>query len=286
MHHHQQDSLHYFQFDALGQPAGLNHAVFSRRGGVSAAPFSSLNLSVSVPDDKANVYANRRRAYGLFGRDTDTVVHAHLVHETAVARVTQANNGTWLPRCDALITDEPGCALTMNYADCAPILLYDPVRRAIGLGHAGWRGTVADVPGAMVAAMAAEFGSDPANLLAAVGPSIGPCCYEVGQDVIDAVGTVFDDPATLLPYPANGAAAPENGTQRPHFDLPEANRRQLAAAGVPAQQIELAELCTACRTDLFFSHRAENGRTGRFGAILMLTQPGSGRLHTAGNLVK
>ncbi len=277
MHHHHQDALHYFQFDALSRPGGgLNHAVFSRQGGVSAAPFRSLNLSVSVPDNKSDVYANRRRAYGLFGRDTDTVVHAHLVHGTAVAQVTQADNGTWLPHSDALITNEPGCALTMNYADCAPILLYDPVRRAIGLGHAGWRGTVADVPGAMVAAMAAEFGSDPGDLLAAVGPSIGPCCYEVGQDVIDAVGAAFDNPATLLPYPVTEVATPAtavntlSGERRPHFDLPEANRRQLAAAGVAADRIELADLCTACRTDLFFSHRAENGRTGRFGALLML----------------
>lgn len=262
MNEYQDATIPYLTFASFAAHQGVRHAVFSRRGGVSAAPFASLNLSVSVPDDKADVYANRRRAYGLFGRDTDSVVHAHLVHGTTVARVTQANNGTWLPQCDALITDEPGCALTMNYADCAPILLVDPVRRAIGLGHAGWRGTVADVAGAMVGAMRSEFGSDPADLRAAVGPSIGPCCYEVGPDVITAVGNAYADPKSLLPYP--------NGGQRPHFDLPEANRRQLRAAGVPAEQIEMAGLCTACRTDLFFSHRAENGRTGRFGALLML----------------
>lgn len=269
MDEHNHDTIYYLAFGSWSARAGVRHAVFSRQGGVSAAPFESLNLSVSVPDDKVDVYANRRRAYGLFGRDTDSVVHAHLVHGTAVARVTQANNGTWLPHSDALITNEPGCALTMNYADCAPILLYDPVQQAIGLGHAGWRGTVADVPGAMVGAMVAEFGSDPADLLAAVGPSIGPCCYEVGTDVIDAVGAAFTDPAALLPYPATNGNTPPAG-QRPHFDLPEANRRQLLSAGVPARQIELAGLCTACRTDLFFSHRAENGRTGRFGALLML----------------
>lgn len=269
MHEHQHETLRYFQFDRLAGQPRLRHAVFSRQGGVSAAPFTSLNLSVSVPDIKADVYTNRRRAYGLFGRDTDTVVHAHLVHGTEVARVTRANSGTWLSHVDALVTNEPGCALTMNYADCAPIVLHDPVRGAIGLGHAGWRGTVANVGEAMVAAMTAEFGSNPTDLHAAIGPAIGPCCYEVGPEVVAAVGAAFADATGLLPYPAeNGRDPSANG--RPHFDLPEANRRQLLAAGVPVDQIEMAGLCTACRTDLFFSHRAERGRTGRFGALIML----------------
>jgi polyphenol oxidase len=248
----------------------LHHAIFTRQGGVSPAPFASLNLSVSVPDEKARVYANRRQAYGLFGRDTDTVVHAHLVHGRDVGRATQANNGTWLPEVDGLISNEPGCALTMNFADCAPILLYDPVKGAMGIGHAGWQGAVKDLPGALVAAMQREFGSDPAQLLAGVGPCIGPCCYEVGEVVITAVGAAFTDPESLLL--GTGDWRLEIGDSGPpatrHFDLPEANRRNLQRAGV--RQIEMSGLCTACRTDLFFSHRAERGKTGRFGAIMVL----------------
>ncbi|MCB9421954.1 MAG: peptidoglycan editing factor PgeF [Ardenticatenaceae bacterium] len=271
MRQNQRNNIPYFQFESLPDNGRIQHAIFTRQGGVSPAPFESLNLSVSVPDEKARVYENRRRAYGLYGRDTDTVVHAHLIHDTAVARVTQANNGTWLPHVDAIITNEPGCALTMNYADCTPIFLYDPVHQAIGLGHAGWQGTVKDLPGAMVKAMQTEFGSKPADLIAGIGPSIGPCCYEVGEVVITAVHNAFDDPETLLLQPANQQTnnqQPAANNHRPHFDLPEANRRNLENAGV--RHIELSGLCTACRTDLFFSHRAEKGRTGRFGTVFIL----------------
>ena len=282
------DDLLAFRFDSLPNGDGpIHHAVFSRLGGVSLAPFDSLNMSLAVADERDRVYANRRRAYGLFGRDTDTVVHAHLVHGATVARVTTAENGTWVHHVDGLITDQPGCVLTMSFADCAPILLYDPVRRAIGLGHAGWKGTVADLPGALVRAMGEQFGSDPADLLAAVGPCIGPCCYEVGEIVIDAVRAAFAAPDELLrptrsdelrvtsdelrtiddrPTPLATRHTP-SATHR-IFDLPEANRRNLLNAGV--RHVELAEYCTACRTDLFFSHRAEKGRTGRFGVVLGL----------------
>ena len=272
------NGLHYFRFDGLPHNGVAGHAVFSRRGGVSIAPFDSLNMSLSVPDERDRVYANRRRVYGLFGRDTDSVVHAHLVHGADVARVTQADNGTWVEHVDGLITDQPGCVLSMNFADCAPIFLYDPRCRAIGLGHAGWRGTVADLPGAMVRAMAAAFGSAPAHLIAAVGPCIGPCCYEVGQDVIAAVQVAYEDAATLFrPPTGDRRPTPEealsDGGQRSavgslHFDLPAANRRNLLNAGVRA--VEMADYCTACRTDLFFSHRAEKGRTGRFGTVFAL----------------
>lgn len=254
-------TLPFFRFRSYAADGRLTHAVFTRRGGVSSPPFTSLNLSVSVPDQKANVYANRRRAYGLIGRDTDSVVHAHLVHGNAVVRVSRADDGTWASRVDGIITDEPGCALTMNFADCAPIMLYDPHQQAIGLGHAGWKGAVVDLPGAMVRAMQRTFGSEPQSLLAAVGPCIGPCCYEVGQDVIGAVHESFAEPGELLL---------QNGGPRPHFDLPAANERNLRRAGV--RHVELSGLCTACRTDLFYSHRAEKGRTGRFGTIMMLME--------------
>ncbi|MEZ4518907.1 MAG: peptidoglycan editing factor PgeF [Chloroflexota bacterium] len=261
---YQQNGLTYFHFESLPVNGRLQHAVFSRQGGHSEAPFDSLNLSMSVPDERDRVYANRRQVYGLFGRDTDTVVHAHLVHGNTVARVTQANNGEWVEHVDALITDEPGCVVTMNFADCTPVIVYDPVHNAAGIGHAGWRGTVANVAGAMVASMSAEFGSVPSDMMATIGPCIGPCCYEVGEDVATAVRDSFGEPDGLL----------QPSGDRYHFDLPAANRRQLADAGVAT--IETSGLCTACRTDLFFSHRAEKGRTGRFGVVVALGQNGSG----------
>ena len=258
----QRDGIIYFEFESLAGHGRIQHAIFSRQGGVSQPPFDSLNLSVSVPDDKTAVYANRAKAFGLFNRQNDSVVHAHLVHGNSVARVTQANNGTWVERVDALITNEQGCALTMNYADCAPIFLYDPVQQAIGLGHAGWKGTVVDLPGAMVRAMQQQFGSDPAWLVAGIGPCISWENYEVDEPLVSEVKATFTDWETVLQKPERKA----NG--RYHFNLSEANRQNLIRAGV--QQIELSGFCTAVRTDLFFSHRAEKGKTGRFGTIFIL----------------
>ncbi len=258
------NTISILQFSTFPNNGEIDHAVFARHGGVSQGDFTSLNMSLSVPDDEANVLANRAIAYGRFQRTNDTLVHAHLVHGAEVARVTSADYGQYIGPIDGLITDEPGCGLSMNYADCAPIFLYDPANRAIGLGHAGWQGAVKDLPGAMVRAMVNEFGSDPTQLLAAVGPCIGPCCYEVDEPVIGLVQERFDAPDTLLLSPPEDKI--DNG--RPYFDLPEANRRNLFEAGV--RQIELSEFCTACRTDLFFSHRAEQGKTGRFGTVFIL----------------
>lgn len=259
----EENGVPYYQFESLLQYGRIRHAVFTRQGGVGEAPFDSLNLSVSVPDDKSLVYQNRARAYGIFGRSTATLVHAHLIHGSEVARVTHADDGGWVEFVDGLVTDQPTCGLTMNYADCAPIFLYDPVNHAIGLGHAGWKGAVNDLPGAMVRKMQTEFGSDPAQLVAALGPCISVGRYEVGEAVISAVQHAFPHPKSVLVPPPNGS-----GNRRPHFDLAEANRQNLHRAGV--QQIELSGLCTASRTDCFFSHRAEQGRTGRFGTIFIL----------------
>jgi polyphenol oxidase len=261
----EQDLIPFFRFESFPEDGKQQHAVFTRIGGVSPAPFDSLNLSASVSDDKTRVYANRQRAFAVYGRDHDSVVHAHLVHGAAVAQVTQQQNGRHVGPVDGLITNEPGCGLTMNFADCAPIFIYDPATQAIGLGHAGWQGAVKDLPGALVRAMQAAFGSDPAALLAAIGPCIGACCYEVGEAVITAVRESYAEPDTLLVA---------NSGPRPHFDLVAANRRNLQAAGV--RQVETSGLCTACRTDLFFSHRAEKGRTGRFGVLFLLKGAGIG----------
>lgn len=250
----------YFQFDTF--PAvGIRHGVFGRHGGVSPAPFDSLNLSSAVKDDPANFWENRQRAYGLFGREYDDLVHARLVHGADVAVVTRGNQGDIMNNVDAYITNDRGCGLTMNYADCAPIFIYDPIQRAIGLGHAGWKGTAADVPGAMVRAMQAAYDSNLADLIAGVGPCISAAVYEVGDEVIAAVREAF-------PHEANQLLVPQSNGSRPHFDLPAANRLNLWRAGVT--KIEMSGLCTGQRTDLFFSHRMENGRTGRFGAIFIL----------------
>jgi len=261
------DDIPYYSFNTFPDNGQVQHAIFTRQGGISLAPYDSLNLSISVPDANYNVLINRSRAYGTHNRMSNTLVHAHLTHGSDVAIVSQKEYGQYVGPVDGLITSEPGCGLTMNYADCAPIFLYDPDRNTIGLGHAGWRGAVKDLPGAMVRAMQRAYGSDPAELIAGIGPCIGPCCYEVGEPVITAVRSSFGDADTLLLI-SDDENKDGLAEARPNFDLPEANRRQLARAGV--KSIELSNLCTACRTDLFYSHRAEKGRTGRFGSLLIL----------------
>lgn len=262
------DSLPYLRFNTFPGDGRVTHAIFTRQGGISPAPYDSLNLSISVADDQDNVFVNRSRAYGTHNRSNQTLVHAHLTHGSEIALVSPQEYGRYVGPVDGLITNVPGCGLTMNYADCAPIFLYDPDRNAIGLGHAGWKGVVKDLPGSLVGAMQRTFGSDPARLIAGIGPCIGPCCYEVGEPVISAVRSSFDDADELFVYPGAKNKATHNEV-RPYFDLPEANRRQLVKAGV--DRIELSDLCTACRVDLFFSHRAEKGLTGRFGALLVLS---------------
>jgi YfiH family protein len=164
-----------------------------------------------------------------------------------------------LPETDALITSSRGVTLMLRFADCVPVLLYDPVRRVAGLAHAGWRGTVSGIARKTVQRMVSHYGCRPEDVLAGVGPSIGPCCYEVGEDVAEAVRDSMPESDDLLNA---------RSQDRWHLDLWRANVRQLAESGV--LDIEIAGTCTACRTDEWYSHRAEHGRTGRWGALLGL----------------
>ena len=254
--------LYYCQSADL-PPQQLSHAVFTRLGGCSPAPFASLNLSSFVGDVRENVAENQRRAYGVFGRTTETLVHVHLVHGNHVVQVTSADHGRVVPACDGLITNDVGCGLTMNYADCGSILIYDPIHHAMGLGHAGWRGAVANVGGALVRAMQTAWGSDPAQLIAVLGPCISVSHYEVDEPLISAVTETFPRwKERLLSYSAEGG--------QPYFNLALANHIGLYEAGV--KKVALPTFCTASRTDLFFSHRAESGKTGRFGVVMVLNQ--------------
>jgi YfiH family protein len=179
-----------------------------------------------------------------------------------VAVVTAQDGGQVVPATDALVTDTPGLALLLRFADCQPIILYDPARHAQGLVHAGWRGLAQGVARRAVETMQEAFGTNPSDLLAGLGPAIGPCCYTVGDDVASAMGYALPDWREVMALEASGRGW--------RLDLPAANAQQLAAAGVPTGQMERAGLCTACRNDEFFSHRADNGQTGRFAAVAYL----------------
>ena len=253
----------YYQFEqwhSATTSAALTHGVFTRLGGTSQPPWASLNVGASVNDDPAAVACNAERFYKALAVDSQRACTVWQVHgrEVIVAREPHPDR-RWLAQADAIVTDQVRLPLSMRFADCVPVLLYDPLRHVIGLVHAGWRGTVADVVGAALDTMAAAFGCQMADIQAAIGPSIGPECYQVGPEVVAEVRTAFGDTAGLISCDPEGHS---------HLDLWAANRWALERAGV--RQIEVSGICTACHVDEFFSHRAEQGRTGRFGAIMML----------------
>jgi len=253
----QLDGLPVYQLAQWREQPRLVHAVFTRLGGVSAPPYATLNLSQSVGDDPRAVAINHQRVYAALGVRAEQVATCHLTHSARAFVIVSFNQTGLLGQGDILVTACPGIYLYMRFADCLPILLYDPVRAAVGLAHAGWRGTLQNVAGCAVQAMTEGLGCRARDLQAVIGPGIGPCCYEVGEDVIQVARAAFgDDEAILRP----------TGGQRAVFDLRQANRQQLLAAGV--RQVAIMDLCTACHPELFFSHRAERGRTGRFGVII------------------
>lgn len=244
-------------FASFSDPA-LAHGVSTRAGGVSTGPYGTLNLGASVGDRPEAVAENRARLAESLGFRPERLVTTPQVHGTDVLVVDRDTDpaAALSIRADILVTREPGSLLMQRFADCVPILLWHPVGRVVSVAHAGWRGTALGVAGRAVAAVA-DLGGEPAGLRAGIGPSIGPCCFEVGEDVVDA----FPD--------ADGAHAP-GPRGRPHLDLWELNRRQLVAAGVPAENIEVAGLCTRCHPDVYFSHRALGYPAGRFGAAIGL----------------
>jgi len=235
----------------------LVHAVLTRKGGVSRVPYNTLNLGQSVGDLPADVATNMSRALEKLQIGPEQVVTCHMVHSASVQVVSSSDRGQVIEHVDGLVTGAPGTFLFMRFADCLPILFNDPTRRVVAIAHAGWRGTVKNIAGATVQVLVNELGCSPANIRALLGPAIGPCCYEVGDEVIESVELAFQDREGLL-HRRNGHHA--------YFDLWEANRRQLAAEGV--FDVGTMNICTACHNDKFFSHRADRGVTGRFGAVI------------------
>lgn len=249
----------YYTFEALDRYGSVVHGVTARHGGVSAGPWSSLNLTKGSGDDPEAVEENLRRAAGAFGTDRERLVSPNQRHTTRTALVGKADRGRVILETDTLLTQDADVPVLLRYADCTPVLLYDPRHHACAVVHSGWRGTVAGAAPAALRALADAFGTHPADVVAGIGPSIGPCCYEVGDEVVAAARAAFDDADALLPA---------NGNGRRHFDLWQANRRWLTEAGV--REIEAADICTACHQDDFFSYRGGKGRTGHFGALMML----------------
>jgi len=259
----------FYRFESLDSPAGLVHGIFTRIGGASTGPFATLNVGHSVGDDPNAVKANHERVFHALGLPLEQCVTAHQVHAARVAWVGTKERGTIMLSTDALITCEPGVPLLLRFADCVPVLLHAPSRHAIGLVHAGWRGVVAGVVPATLAAMQRAFDCDSREVFAALGPAIGPCCYEVGADLADQVVRAVGRDDLLRRQPqAPEFSYHDRSASGLYLDLPGAVRCQLESAGV--RSVETSALCTSCHRDEFFSHRAEGGHTGRFAAVLAL----------------
>jgi hypothetical protein len=260
--------------EALGAAPGFAHAFSTRRGGVSAGAYASLNLGLGVGDHAAAVHENRRRFFATVGVPSDRSVRARQAHGSAVLVVDRSLAGGLRLSSgpaggpagfDALVTDVPGLALTVSTADCLPILIADPRRRAVAAVHAGWRGTVRRVAERAVAALRERYGTDPHDCVAALGPGIRGCCYEVDAPVIEPLSASLPDWRACVRVKEG---------DRWDLDLAAANRRILEAAGVPPAAIHDAGLCTACRRDLFFSYRRDGERTGRMmNAVLIAGGP-------------
>lgn len=234
------------------------HGFTTRAGGVSPAPWDSLNLGRLVDDDPARVAENWRRLEGATGLGFARVRQVHGNRVVHLRRTTEPAE-----EADGVISTEAGVAACVSVADCVPVLLADPESGAVAAVHAGWRGTIARAPEAAVRALAGLTGADPARLLASIGPSIGPCCYEVSPDLADR-------------FAGEIRAVVHAGPRGPHLDLWEANRRLLIEAGLRPERVEVVGRCTSCDIGSFFSHRRDRGRTGRHIAFIAPPTPTAG----------
>ena len=256
----------------LDRVGGIAHGVSHRVAGLGTA---DGNIGLGSPRDKADAWAMRQRWAEAIGVDAETIVTAGQVHEADVLRVsaTDAGKGSregypQLGIGDGLITDAPNVTLLTLHADCQPILVVDPARPAVAAVHAGWRGTVKNIAGAVVDAMHEAYGSRPEDLLVYLGPALAGCCAEMGPEVIawwrETATSAGIDPEVAISRPG----------EREHFDVPEANRRLLLAAGVRDEHIDVSPECTKCDTERWFSHRGHGPGAGREGAFIAI-RPGA-----------
>jgi polyphenol oxidase len=257
----QQDNLRCYQFESF-ENLKIEQGIYTRQGGVSPAPWNSLNMGASVGDDRANNIENRARMFAQFGRPVESLFDVWQVHGThVIASDSPRPLDEPHQKADIILTNRAEVTLFMRFADCVPIFLCDPAKKVIGLVHAGWKGSVAKIAIVAVKAMEEIYGSRSEDIYAGIGPSIGPDHYEVHEDVIQPVREAFKDRANEALQKSDGKTT---------LNLWLLNRMALEEAGI--KHIQVAEICTACHTEDWFSHRMEHGKTGRFGALLALKE--------------
>ncbi|RPK28176.1 peptidoglycan editing factor PgeF [Paenibacillus xylanexedens] len=253
----------------------------TRHGGVGKVPYATLNCAYHVGDDLEVVLNNRRLVTKKLGFAAEAWTCGEQVHGKHVAVITAEDRSrglldrqSALQDTDGLVTNVPGVLLTSFYADCVPLYFYDPVQQAVGLAHAGWKGTVAGIAVSMVETMEREYGSRRQDIRAAIGPSIGDCCYEVDEAVMQHVRVWFDDSPVNDEYKDSASKqayrAVNNG--KTMLNLKECNRHIMMKAGIMPDHIECTTWCTSCHPELFFSYRKENGVTGRMASWIGLEE--------------
>ena len=249
------------------EKTGLAVTCFStRRGGVSAPPLDTMNLGFGRGDEKSNVLRNYELLGNAAGFDALRTVAFSQIHRDGVCIAADLDAGEAFSPCkreyDAVITNTPDLPIATYHADCVPVFLLDTKNRAAGVAHAGWRGTAMKTPAAAIREMAKSFGSCPCDILAAIGPSIGACCFETDSDVPDAMLSAF------------GANAKKHivshGNGKYHVSLPALNALTLLDSGIPEENITISDECTCCKNDLYWSHRATGGLRGTMAAVIML----------------
>ena len=275
--------IEYLTFDLLEKTNVVTHMISTRVGGVSQGIFSSMNYSYNRGDEKCAVDENYRRTAEIFGKTPEAFVCSDQTHTVNVRKVTRQDlgKGVVFPKdyadIDGLVTNEPGLILSTFYADCVPLLFVDPVHRAIGCSHSGWRGTAGEMGRVTVERMQAEYGSRPEDIYAAIGPSICQDCYEVSQDVAEVFLELLSEPRFEKIVGEKGSILwqeicyqKENGKYQ--LNLWKVNEAILLGAGILTGHLAVTDLCTCCNPGVLFSHRASNGKRGNIGAFLMLNE--------------
>ena len=266
---HECGGVVYLTFPILEQLPGIVHGFSTRLGGVSQGDVGTMNLSFSRESSRQNVEENYRRLAKAIGYEPERLVCSRQTHTTNVRVVTEEDCGIGFCRSgdydniDGLVTNVPGIPLMTFYADCVPLLLADPVHRAIGCAHSGWRGTAANMGKAALEVMKREYGTEAKDVITAIGPSICQDCYEVSEDVIDQFREVYHRKIwpDLFYEKQNGKF---------QLNLWEACRQNFLMAGVLPEHISLPDLCTCCNPKFLFSHRASRGNRGHLAAVVML----------------
>ena len=262
----EKNKFKYLTFSSLEKYPDLFHCFTTRLGGVSDGCYASMNLGMSTDDNIENIYKNYEILADSLSINLRDMVKASQTHTSNIRYATEDDKGKIYDKTpgykdvDGLITDKQNIILSTSHADCTPIFFYDPVKKLIGMAHAGWRGTMKNIAGNMIQKFVGDFCSNPKDIIAVIGPSLGQCCFEVDKDVAEIILSTNQNYKEFM----------EIKGIKYHFNLWEINKYILLNLGVAEENIEISELCTKCNNDLFFSHRGQKGKRGLMSGIIMM----------------